>query len=468
MSTTDTPTSQALERSSPAAMVQQYKTSFTSVLPSHISKPESWLRLAQAALKKGQRGQDGRTQLEVAAANNPAIFMATLLDCARLGLEPGTEQYYLTPRKVKGGRTEILGIVGYQGYVELMYRAGAVESVVAECVYRNDVFTFRPGVDQVPQHEIDWDSDDRGDLRLVYAFARMNGGAISKVVVLNRADIARIKAKAQNPGGDYSPWRTDEPSMWLKSAVRQLRKWVPTSAEYRREQLRAEAEVADQRAAMADHGFGQELPPVDALDGEEVHDDEGDDGIVDAEIVEPDPDDDPPPPSGGGGQDPEPAHGDGDQGTGDDATGRAGRVADSPEPEGEDFPDLPEPEPVAEQTQEAPARRCSIGANDVARYAREVFKKDYQDAPNGQKTKVVERLRHAVAFAQSGGKKTSLNDLTPEELWGVNQRLREIAGGQLTYEPTDDGVAFQYKGRDKKTTVLWSQLEAQPEPADAA
>lgn len=35
-------------------------------------------------------------ELEVAAANNPGVFMATLLDAARLGLEPGTEQYYLT------------------------------------------------------------------------------------------------------------------------------------------------------------------------------------------------------------------------------------------------------------------------------------------------------------------------------------------------------------------------------------
>ena len=37
-----------------------------------------------------------------------------MLDAARLGLEPGTEQFYLTPRKVKG-QMEILGIVGESG-----------------------------------------------------------------------------------------------------------------------------------------------------------------------------------------------------------------------------------------------------------------------------------------------------------------------------------------------------------------
>jgi recombination protein RecT len=38
--------------------------------------------------------------------------------------------------------------------------------------------------------------------------------------------------------------------MWLKSAVRQLAKWVPTSAEYMREQLRAVRDVATEQPGM--------------------------------------------------------------------------------------------------------------------------------------------------------------------------------------------------------------------------
>jgi recombination protein RecT len=112
-----------------------------------------------------------------------------------------------------------------------MYNAGFVASVVAEVVYANDRFEFRPGRDDIPAHEIDWDSDDRGHLRLVYAFARMKDGATSKVVVMNRAHIDSIKRSAQGADSQYSPWQTAEPAMWLKSAVRQLAKWVPTSAE---------------------------------------------------------------------------------------------------------------------------------------------------------------------------------------------------------------------------------------------
>jgi recombination protein RecT len=270
----------AKREAGPGAMVRQYQQDFRDVLPTHI-KPEQWVRLAQGALKKGKK-QGGRTELEIAAANNPGVFLAALLDAARLGLEPGTEQFYLTPRKVKG-QLEILGIVGYQGLVELMFRAGAISSVVAECVYEHDRFAFRPGQDEIPTHEIDWDADDRGKLRLVYAFARMKDGATSKVVVLNRAAIQRIKATSQGADSQYSPWTTNEPAMWLKSSVRQLAKWVPTSAEYIREQLRAERDVANEQPPPVFQP--PHLPDDQPIDVSHLPIE----SVYDAEIVEPDP-----------------------------------------------------------------------------------------------------------------------------------------------------------------------------------
>jgi recombination protein RecT len=170
-----------------------------------------------------------------------------------------------------------LGIVGYQGYVELMYRAGAVSSVIAEVVYARDGFAYQPGRDEVPVHEIDWDADDRGALRLVYAYARMKDGATSKVIVLNKVAIARVKDKADGVDSEYSPWKTDEAAMWLKSAVRQLQKWVPTSAEYIREQLRAVRDVAAEPPTVA---ATQDPPNVNTETGE----------VLDGEIVDAFPD----------------------------------------------------------------------------------------------------------------------------------------------------------------------------------
>lgn len=259
----------------PGALVRAYSNDFAAVLPTHI-KAATWVRLAQGALKKGKKVQHPKTrqpctELELAASNNPSVFLASLLDAARLGLEPGTEQYYLTPRKV-GGKLEILGIVGYQGYIELMYRAGAISSVVAEVVYSGDKFSYKPGVDERPDHEIDWDAEDRGDLRLVYAYAVMKDGATSRVVVMNKAAIDKVKKSSQGSNSEYSPWVQHEAAMWLKSSVRQLAKWVPTSAEYIREQIRAARDIA-----------AEDRPPqrtvqdvVDAIEGD----------VVDAEVIE--------------------------------------------------------------------------------------------------------------------------------------------------------------------------------------
>jgi recombination protein RecT len=234
---------------SPVALIGQYSNDFSRVLPSHI-KPETWVRLAQGALKKGKRIDDkrdpnfGRFELEVAAQNNPGAFLAALLDAARLGLTPGSEEYYLTPRKTRG-KLEILGIVGYMGYIELMYRAGAVSSVVAEVVRENDTYRYDRGADEFPAHRFKPFSREaeRGPLVGTYAYARMKDGAISRVVELNQDDIDRIKSMNPFSGSDSSPWVKWENGMWLKSSTRQLRKWVPTSAEYIREQARALAEA---------------------------------------------------------------------------------------------------------------------------------------------------------------------------------------------------------------------------------
>jgi recombination protein RecT len=288
---TASPTEQAITNAvtkrdnSPAGLVKQYGSDFKQVMPTHI-KGDAWIRIAVGALKKGKRNANGLTDLEIAAGNNPAVFMASLLDAARLGLEPGTEQYYLTPR-TRDGKLDILGMVGYQGIIVLLYRAGAVASVVAEVVHANDRFSYQPGRDQVPTHEIDWDSDDRGQLRLVYAYARMKDGAVSKVVILNAADIARIKASSQGADSEYSPWQKHPAAMWLKSAVRQLAKWVPTSAEYVLldrpiQQIPSSAEPVHDGPQLP-QGQTVDRSTGEILDSELTHDE---DEPVDAELVD--------------------------------------------------------------------------------------------------------------------------------------------------------------------------------------
>lgn len=244
MTTQTTSVGNAVEKASTASLVTNYRDDFAAVLPSHI-RPDTWVRLAVGALRRDKN-------LQQAAQANPGSLMVALLDAARRGLEPGTPEYYLTPRKTKNG-PEVLGITGYQGEIEMIYRAGAVSSVIVEVVREKDKFSYAPGRDERPLHEIDWDLDDRGPLRLAYAYAIMRDGATSKVVVLNKAHIAAAKASSQGADSEYSPWKRHEEAMWLKTAAHRLAKWVPTSAEYRREQLRAAQEIAAS-------GFAPALP----------------------------------------------------------------------------------------------------------------------------------------------------------------------------------------------------------------
>jgi len=264
----------------PTAIVKQYRQDFIDVLPKHMAdQADSWVRKAQLSLKRGPRNADGRTELEIAASNNPQALILALRDAARLGLEPGTEQFYLTPRKNKG-QSEILGIVGWQGFVELMFRAGAISTVIAEVVYTNDKFEYTPGVHERPVHTIDWDAPKRGDLRLAYAYAIMRDGATSKVVVYNQHDIKRVKASSQGADSPYSPWVKHEAAMWLKSVVRQLAKWVPTSAE--------KADVHAARVAVAEAliaPFPASEQPIDVSDLNEMRDDDPD-LVYDAEPVD--------------------------------------------------------------------------------------------------------------------------------------------------------------------------------------
>ncbi|HEY3718334.1 MAG TPA: RecT family recombinase [Jatrophihabitantaceae bacterium] len=315
--TTDPGKAVARRETGPEALIRQYSDDFATVLPSHI-KAATWVRVAQGALKKGKKTKVRNAkgdyvevfELELAAHNNPAAFVSALLDAARQGLEPGTEQYYLTPRKV-GSQLEILGMRGYQGEVELMYRAGAVSSVIVEVVRDRDTFIWTPGkIDhhqpprwqgpmERPYHEVDWFGEDRGDLRGVYAYAVMKDGATSRVVILNRRDIDRIKSFAQGTKSEYSPWNTSEESMWLKSGAHQLRKWVPTSAEYITTQVRAvrEGNTPDP-VSVAPLRVQQDMPDVNPdLNGDTFIAPD----TVDAEVVpddEPPADDTPPPEPG--------------------------------------------------------------------------------------------------------------------------------------------------------------------------
>jgi recombination protein RecT len=185
-------------------------------------------------------------------------LLGALLETARLGLEPCTEQAYLIPYK-----TECTLVIGYQGYVQLMYRTGQVESVEAELVYENDEWEYSLGDGGKFFHRPNLLADDRGKALFAYSFAKLVGGGRTKVAITTRRDAEQIMR--DNAKSSSSPWKTGSfDAMWLKTPVRQLQKWAPKSAEMRR------------AAALDGATYSAELgePDVDpnVLEGEVVPD----------------------------------------------------------------------------------------------------------------------------------------------------------------------------------------------------
>lgn len=152
-----------------------------------------------------------------------------MLTAGQIGLELDGRHAHMVPFRNKGGYMESVFIPDYKGLIKLAFNHPKIRDINAECVYMNDHFTYRKGLNVVLEHEPTIDGDP-GDLRAAYAIASLDGGG-KTLVVLFRRDIDRIRASSRGADQPDSPWNKFESAMWLKSAVKQLSKIIPQSPE---------------------------------------------------------------------------------------------------------------------------------------------------------------------------------------------------------------------------------------------
>lgn len=251
-------------------LVRQYRDDFAMVLPRHVN-PDQWVRLTTGLFRRNAK-------LAAVAKSNPASLLAALLDCARLGLEPG-DTYHLAAFS-----GEIVGIPDYTGLIELIYRAGMVRSVKCEIVARADLerdstdqpllgrgrprFEWHPSEMDRPHHRPDWFAD-RSDMVGAYAYAVMLDGSTSQVVMRNKAEIEQVRAVSKtgkDPNGMWVKWPD---RAWRKTVLRELSKFVPTSAEYRADAARGLEQAAASRIETV---ALPNVPDGDVMDAEIVTD----------------------------------------------------------------------------------------------------------------------------------------------------------------------------------------------------
>lgn len=205
------------------AWLRKYETEFDDALPAHIDRT-AFFAAVRAILPK-------------LARCTPASTLQALLTCARFGLVPDEKHAVI---KREGVNAVFVPMA--QGFIDLMYRSGGVDSVHVGEIRANDEYSYEPTApapqDFVHRPDLLKSKDERGDVVLCYAFAWLKGGARSQVIILSRADAEAIRdeyssayqeAKAQ--GRTDSFWHTHFIDMWRKSCVRRLAKVVPMSAE---------------------------------------------------------------------------------------------------------------------------------------------------------------------------------------------------------------------------------------------
>lgn len=186
------------------------------------------------------------TFMNLAIAGNPKLrnctrlsVLKSLVECVTLGLEPNTplNHAWLIPYG-----NECKFQVGYQGLIALAYRSDRIDTIVAEPVFGSEPFVHEKGLKPIIEHQPDYDIDrTEHTLKYVYAYAYLKGSThpIYVVMPMKELETYRARSKAKNAG----PWGTDPIWMYKKTAIIQVCKMLPKSAD---DQQLHQAIAADQ------------------------------------------------------------------------------------------------------------------------------------------------------------------------------------------------------------------------------
>jgi recombination protein RecT len=178
------------------------------------------------------------------AACEASTVLGALMTCAQLGLRPGVaglgHAWPLPMWSGKNRRMEATLVIGYKGYQELAYRHDKVISIASRVVYSNDDFRMVYGIDADVLEHTPCTTGTRGEPRLYYALARLQGGyALTEPwtqedMEAHRDRYAMAKVKDRETGEKVivGPWRDQFIEMGRKTMIRgPLVKMIPLSTE---------------------------------------------------------------------------------------------------------------------------------------------------------------------------------------------------------------------------------------------
>ena len=163
------------------------------------------------------------TFLADTASRNPDSLRDAVRNVAAIGisLNPADKHAYLVPRDKK-----VCLDISYLGLVHLATETGSVQWVQAKHVHANDTYQSN-GIDKAPTHQYNT-FGNRGAVVGAYVVAKTNGGDYL-TTEMTIDEINAIKKRSPSASKGFSPWKSDEGQMQLKTVIKRAYKMWPKS-----------------------------------------------------------------------------------------------------------------------------------------------------------------------------------------------------------------------------------------------
>ena len=161
------------------------------------------------------------------AANRQSLFNACQKAASDGLLLDGREAVLTVFHESKSNSDTVTYMPMVQGLVKLARNSSEISNIVAEVVYKNDGFIYRPGVQDQPLHDPDW-FGDRG--KPIGAYAVVTTKDNEKIVsVLARDRILAIGQGGRN-ADQYMPGKGAHfVEWWTKTVIKNALKYSPKS-----------------------------------------------------------------------------------------------------------------------------------------------------------------------------------------------------------------------------------------------
>lgn len=206
-------------------LVEQQTKQVERALPQHLKQnAEAYTRALVTVIR----------QTPKLAKCYPPTVLGGLMVASQLGLEFGPLGHaYLVPfYNSKTRRDEAQFVFGYKGVIDLAWRSGQLRSIIARTVRRADVFDFAYGLEDRLEH-VPTLSEESPSYAW-YAVAKFEHGGHA-FVVLGRADADRHRMASKTGAKNEGPWRDHYDQMAMKSAVIELKPFLPLTTEVARQ-----------------------------------------------------------------------------------------------------------------------------------------------------------------------------------------------------------------------------------------